>query len=105
MELGPILLVVSVLSLGVGFLLILKNRRGLSRRAKELDMWPTLHDTPPQPWTIYPEWSFALYFALFRGTSQRDEIYRTFQRRMRLGFFLCAIGFAGAVVLVKVVDK
>lgn len=67
-------------------------------------MWPTLEDTPAQPWTIYPEWSAALYVDLFRRSAQHDLRYRRYQGRMRLGLLLCFIGFAGAVLLVKVVD-
>lgn len=101
---GPLLAVGSVVILGIGVGLILNNHRKLSRRAKELGMWPTLEDVPAQPWTIYPEWSAALYFDLFRKSRQRDLLYRRYQRRMRLGLLCCLIGFTGAVVLVKVVD-
>jgi hypothetical protein len=90
--------------LGFGAWLILKNHRKLSRRAKELGMWPTREDTPAQPWTIYPEWSAALYFDLFRRSAQRDLEYRRYQDRMRLGLLLSFVGFAGAVILVKIVD-
>ena len=104
MAVGPGLAVASTVLLGVGVWLIVKNHRKLSRRAKELGMWPTLEDTPAQPWTIYPEWSAALYVDLFRRSAQHDLRYRRYQGRMRLGLLLCFIGFAGAVLLVKVVD-
>jgi hypothetical protein len=101
---APALAVTSTLLLGFGAWLILKNHRKLSRRAKELGMWPTREDTPAQPWTIYPEWSAALYFDLFRRSAQRDLEYRRYQDRMRLGLLLSFVGFAGAVILVKIVD-
>ena len=89
------LIVALVLVLGAGHWLLIPGLRDLARRAKALKMWPNLKDEPPWPWTIWPEWTFALLLDLFRRSDQRDTEYLGHQTRVRLGALLVAVGFIG----------
>ena len=62
-------------------------------------MWPNLKDEPPWPWTLWPEWTFALLLDLFRRSDQRDSEYLGHQTRVRLGAVLVAVGFVGIALV------
>lgn len=97
--------VMLTLVLGAGYWLLLPGLRSLTRRAKTLKMWPDRRDEPPQPWTIWHEWTFTLLADLFRLSEQRDPEYLGYQRRVRLGLVLTLIGFAGVALLSRLWDK
>lgn len=99
------LVVILTLVLGGGYWLLLPGLRNLTRRAKILNMWPDRRDEPPQPWTIWHEWTFALLGDLFRRSAQRDSEYLEHQRRVRRGAVLIVVGFASIAVLVKLSEN
>ena len=99
------LAMVFVLVLGMGYWLLLPGLRNLARRAKTLNMWPDRRDEPPYPWTLWPEWTFALLCDLFRRSAQRDSEYHEHQRRVRWGAVLIVVGFASIALLAKLSDN
>lgn len=98
------IIVALTLVLGAGMLLLLPAERRLSARAKTLDMWPDRKDEPPYPWTVWHEWTFALWTDLFRRSEQRDPEYLRLQSRVRVGIVLVAVGFAGIAVTAMLAD-
>ncbi len=99
------LVVMLTFVLGAGHWLLLPGLRNLTRRAKTLRMWPDRRDEPPQPWSIWPEWTFALLGDLFRLSEQRDPKYLGYQRRVRWGAALVGVGFSGVALLVKLSEN
>jgi hypothetical protein len=99
------LVVLLTLVVGAGYWLFVPGLRNLTRRAQTLNMWPDRRDEPPQPWTIWHEWTFALLADLFRRSEQRDAEYLEHQRRTRWGAVLVVVGFAGVALLVKLSEN
>jgi hypothetical protein len=99
------LIVALVLTLGTGMFLLVPGLHSLTRRARALNMWPDRRDEPPYPWTLWPEWTFALIGDLFRRSAQRDSEYRQLKRRVRWGLALTVIGFAGIALLAMVSEN
>lgn len=93
-----------VLVLGVGMFLLIPGAYRLADRAEALGMWPDRVDLPRRPWTIWPEWSFALWMDLFRPSKQRDPEYLQYQNRVRLGAVLVFVGFAGIFAIVTLTE-
>ena len=87
------------LTVGAGMLLLIPGERLLKERARELGMWPHLKDEPQYPWTVWHEWTFALWRDLFRRAEQRDDEYLRYQGRVRLGLGLVVVGFGGAALM------
>jgi len=71
--------------------LILVGSGKLSRRAKELHLWPDRVDWPSTRWAIYPEWSTRLLWDTIVRTHQNDAEYLALRRRVRLGTLILIV--------------
>lgn len=88
--------------IGTGMWLVLNGFRNLSRRAKQLGLWPDRRDEPQAPWSIYHEWTLALIGDLVGGSDQSDAEYGRYRRRVQFGVALLVVGFGSAFAVTRV---
>lgn len=99
MDVDVLVAIVLALLFGAGMWLVLVESPKLSRRAKELNLWPDLVDVPDAPWAIYPEWSARLLWDTLVRSHQKDARYLELRGRVRLGTLLAIVALGGIMAL------
>ena len=75
------------------------GQRRLAARAKCLGMWPNRRDEPPYPWTIWPEWTFAIWMDPLGRSEHSDSECQRYRTRVRLGIVLVVVEFGGFTLI------